>query len=364
MKILFYINDLRSGGKERRLVELIKGLSSFPEIKMGIVLTRDIIHYQDIFSENIQIYYTFRKSMKKDPRVFYQFYKIAKKYKPDIIHVWGNLVATYAIPAKVFLKIPMINNQITGAPLNVSNSLLSHKLTFPFSDKIIANTYAGLKAYNAPRRKSSVIYNGFDFSRIEQLEEEIKVRKRFNIKTKFVIGMVASFSDKKDYQTYIKGANKVLDKVKDVTFLCIGAGDYGKFKKMIHKNNKDKILFLGRQTNVESIMNICDIGVLISDKFQGEGISNALLEFMALRKPVIASNNGGNLELVHNKRNGFIIERGSLELKNKILLLLNNNKLRHDFGKVSEQIVIDNFTIDKMINSFMREYKIIIKNHN
>ena len=166
MKILLFIESLRSGGKERRLVELIKGLQKYPDIECELVLTKKEIHYSDIFNTGIKFHYIIRKNLKKDPRLFLLFYKIAKKFKPDIIHVWGNMVAIYAIPAKVLLGIPMINNQITVAPLKVSGGLFSHHITFPFSDRILANSYAGLKSYNAPKVKSSVIYNGFDFNRI------------------------------------------------------------------------------------------------------------------------------------------------------------------------------------------------------
>lgn len=363
MKILFFINDLRSGGKERRLVELIKGLSNNPSTTIDLVLTREIIHYEEVLSTNVKIYYVKRKEgVKKDPRVFYKFYKITKKIKPDVIHVWGNLTAVYALPTKLILNIPMINSQITDAPIKVSKSILGHNLTFPFSNRILSNSKAGLKAYNAPLIKSRIIYNGFDFNRINNLEDKYFVRNKFNIQTKYVIGMVASFSEKKDYKTYIEAAIAVLEYEKDATFICVGEGDYSNYEVMIPKKNKENIHFLGRQSNVESIMNICDIGVLISNtRVHGEGISNALMEFMALKKPVIANNNGGNAELIINKKNGFILKEGSIELKDKILFLLNNELLRNKFGMESQQIIKNNFSIDTMIDLFKREYEMVIK---
>lgn len=199
MKILFFIESLRSGGKERRLVELIKGLQNYHYIERELVLTRKDIHYKDIFDTGIKIHYIVRKYIKKDPRLFFKFFKIANKYKPDIIHVWGNMVAIYAIPAKILLKKPMINNQITDAPDKVNGGLLSHQVSFPFSNILVANSKAGLKSYNAPLNKSRVIYNGFDFARIENLEDKKITRAKFEIKTNNVVDMVASFSNLKDY---------------------------------------------------------------------------------------------------------------------------------------------------------------------
>ena len=76
MKILFFIETLGGGGKERRLVELIKGLSLNPDVKMEIVLTREGILYKDILSINIKIHYAIRKGLKKDPRIFFKFFKL------------------------------------------------------------------------------------------------------------------------------------------------------------------------------------------------------------------------------------------------------------------------------------------------
>lgn len=356
MKILFFIESLRSGGKERRLVELIKGLKNkHPSIEMELVLTREDIHYQEIFETGIKIRYAIRKYLKKDPRIFFKFYKIAKKFKPDIIHVWGNMVAVYAIPTKILIRIPIINNEITDAPIKVQQGLLSHKLTFPFSDRIIANSFAGLKSYNALEKKSIVIYNGFDFKRINNLTAKESIRVQFNINTKFVVGMVASYSVLKDYKTYLESANLILEKRKDVCFLCIGSGDYSAYKKLVATANVDKILFLGPQANVESIMNCCDIGVLASF---AEGISNSLLELMALGKPIVVSGGGGSAELVIEGKSGFLIpSKDSDLLAEKINLLLNDEETRIEMGINAKQIVKNKFDIDRMVEEFYLEYK-------
>ena len=359
MKILFFTESLRSGGKERRLVELIKGLKKYPDINCELVLTRKDIHYTDIFETEIKIHIIERKYLKKDPSLFFKFYRITKKFKPDIINVWGSMVAIYAIPTKVLLRIPMINNQITVAPLKVSGGLFSHHITFPFSDRLLANSYAGLKSYNAPKVKSSVIYNGFDFNRIANLNDKNTIREMFNIKTKYVVGMVASFSDLKDYRTYVSAANMILEKRNDVIFLCVGAGDDTPYKKMVLSKNKDKILFLGRQSNVENIMNVCDIGILTSNiEKHGEGISNALMEFSALGKPVIATDNGGTPEIIQNNKNGFLVEPFDFtKLADLIKFLLENEQIRIEMGINAKRVVNQKFSIEKMVKEYLMLYE-------
>ena len=171
--------------------------------------------------------------------------------------------------------------------------------------------------------------------------------------------MVASFTEKKDYHTYIKAANKIFEERDDITFLCIGSGNSDKFKKMVMNNNS--ILFLGKQDHVESIMNICDIGVLMTDKKHGEGISNAIMEFNALGKPVIASLGGGTGEIIENDVSGYLIKpKSSSELVEKVFYLINNKKERLAFGKKAKNIVINKFGIERMIEEFITSYKEIL----
>ena len=357
MKILFCIESLHSGGKERRLVELISGLSKYPEIKMELVLTKKDIFYTKIYQTGIKLHFLNKTGIKKDPRIFYHFFKIARKFKPDLIHVWGNMAALLAIPTKVLLRIPMINNQITEVPLKLPAGFFTYKFTFKFSDLILSNTLAGLKCFSAPRSKSKCIYNGFDFQRVQSLNSKREIKEKFQIKTKYLIGMVATFSIYKDYKAYIEAAISVCKKREDVTFISIGGGDYSAYKKKVPRDFIDRILFVGKQNNVESIMNVCDIGVLASFT---EGISNSILEFMALSKPVIATGGGGTREIVVDGENGFHIEaRNPILLAEKIEKLLDEPALIVEFGEKGKKIVQTKFEIDQMIRSFINEYKII-----
>ena len=124
----------------------------------------------------------------------------------------------------------MINSQITEVPLKLPTSSLHIKLTFKFSDLILSNTLAGLKRFSAPRSKSKCIYNGFDFKRVQSLISK-EIKEKFQIKAKYLIGMVATFSIYKDYKTYIDAAISVCRKREDVTFISIGGGDYSAYKK-------------------------------------------------------------------------------------------------------------------------------------
>jgi len=353
MRILFFIETLRSGGKERRLVELIKGLSKYPDIKMELVLMETDVFYNDIFKVDIKIHYLVRKVIKKDPLIFFKFYKIAKKFNPDIINTWGNMVTIYSIPSKIILNVKLINNEITDSPKFQKKGIF-YKIAFKKSDLIVANSIAGLKSYRITKN-SKVIYNGFNFKRLENLIPSELMRKNFDVKTKYIVGMVASFTLAKDYHTYLEVAVNILKQRKDVTFLCIGAGDFTDYKLSIHDNLLSNIKFISQQKDIESLINIFDVSVLSTFN---EGISNFIMESMALVKPVVVSEGGGTSEIVIDGETGFIVkQQSSLIMAEKIDLLLNNKDLREQMGERGINRIKTKFEINNMISKFIDMYK-------
>ncbi len=224
MKILFVIDTLGSGGKERRLTELLKALKSSKEIDFELVVMRNDIHYSEIYDLGISIHRIIRKT-RKDISVFKKFYLLIRQYKPDAVHCWESMTAVYLAPVCRVIGCPLINGMVTNVPLrrNIFNRhLFRARLTFPFSDKIVSNSKAGIEAYRVPLSKGVVIYNGFNFDRLDNLKSDSVIREELQIFTRFIIGMVASFWKQKDYPTYYKAAQILLDRRNDITFLAIG----------------------------------------------------------------------------------------------------------------------------------------------
>ena len=278
--------------------------------------------------------------------------------------------SVYALPAAKIIGIKFVNNFLQDSPekLKITDKgWIRAKLTFPFSEKIAANSYAGLEAYNVPTKKRVCLHNGFDFSRTEGLDSKEDVRKRFNIHTKYVVGMVASFSENKDYQTFLSAAQMLLEKQKDITFVAVGDGDYFEFAKMIIKPEyKDYFKFTGKQKRVLNIINIFDIGVLTTNtRVHGEGIPNVVMEYMALKKPVIVTDCGGNRELVEDKRTGFLVEPSCpIQLKEKISFLLDSENLSAEFGDNGYQKLQQEFNLQTMGDSFLKLYRELFYEHD
>ena len=358
MKILHFTDSICSGGKERQLVELLKGLSVYDQIKSEIVTMSYDIHYSEIQQLDIKIHYLIRKS-RKDISTIYRLYKLCQVVQPDLIHTWGSFPSIFTAPIAKIRGIKFINGTIRKAPKRLmlfGEDWLRSKITFPLSDKIVANSLAGLKSYRAPFNKSVYIHNGFDFKRIKKLDSPNTIRQRFGISTNKVVGMVATFSDNKDYNTFLLSAISILKKREDVTFIAVGDGpNFEDYKRSINPYFQDKIRLLGKQDGVESIINLFNIGILAS---YTEGLSNSIMEYMALGKPVVASKNEGNQELILNKKTGFLVEQKDVgAMVSAITTLLDNKNLCNQMGNLAKERIQKCFSSQKMVSSYVELYK-------
>lgn len=369
MKILFFINGILLGGKERRLVGLMEGMKCRNEIEFELAVMHPEINYQEILEMRIKIHYLIRKR-KNDVFIFPRLYKICKDSKIDIIHCWDSMTAVYAIPVCKLLKIKLVNGMVVDTPVRqnlLNKNWLRAQLTFPFSNIIVGNSRAGLHAYGAPFKKSICIYNGMDFTRFKNLENPDHLKNEIfggNSESLFIVGMVAAFEIRKDYGTVIKAAIDLTSRIEKIRFILVGGGEFlEQMKEVVPKNLKQKIIFLGKRSNVENIINIFDVGILITNsKIHGEGISNSIIEYMALRKPVIATRGGGTDEVVFHNKNGYLINPADPhELVEKIQDLMNDND-RERLGKAGNELVTLKFDLKEMTSHYFNVYENIMRN--
>ena len=106
-------------------------------------------------------------------------------------------------------------------------------------------------------------------------------------------------------------------------------------------------------------MHAFDIGVLLNNtKGHGEGISNAIMEYMAAGLPVIATDAGGTPELVKDKISGFLVPAFDPEIVvGKINYLLKNEQIRKEMGQKGRKIIEAEFNLGKMVSSYLNLYQ-------
>jgi glycosyltransferase involved in cell wall biosynthesis len=362
IKIIFFIGSLRAGGKERRLVELLSYLSSRGLYELLVIMTSHHIHYEKFHELNIRYHVIPKMWNRNDVSVFYKFYRIVQQYQPDIIHSWGKMQTLYCIPTVIKTKLPLINSQITGAPPSINKISLDYlidRVNFKYSKTVLSNSKAGIEAFRPPLHKSRVIHNGVNLERFEGLPDVAAVKEKYNILTPYTVVMVASVSPNKNYRLFFDIAQVITKIRSDISFIGVGwyiedDPDYQDIKELTCNNGR--LLFPGNINDVEALVNACDIGVLFSPN--GEGISNAIIEYMSLGKPVIASRIGGNTELIQHNENGYLVKESSAdEIAELVIELIDNKDKRDEFGKKSKEIILHSFSLERMGEKFEATYR-------
>jgi glycosyltransferase involved in cell wall biosynthesis len=344
---------------ERRLLELIKYLKQNDEYSLTLVIAEDIIHYKYANELGIPIKLIKRKDLKYDPTLFIRFFRFCRTFKPDIIHTWGRFATFNAIPAKIICRKPLVSNLINSARESFrqnSHDRFFHKIDILFSDIILSNSEAGIKNFKINSHKALVIRNGVHTERFEGEFDKTDVRLKFKINTPYVVVMVARFGKSKDYDLFIDIAREMYNVRKDVTFLGVGDGpQLSRIRDRIKKEEVNNVILVGNQNEVESLIYASDIGLLCTFS---EGISNTIIEYMGMGKPVIVTDTfGGSRELVIDGETGFCTERNAEEVIKHINFLLNNQKLRTEMGNKGKERIFSEFTIERMGRDFENLYK-------
>jgi glycosyltransferase involved in cell wall biosynthesis len=368
MKILFLIDEICVGGKERRMIELIKGLLSTGGYEITLVYFTPGIGYPYLLDMPIRLL-ELKRTTKKDLSIFSKLYRLIRNFKPDVIHSWGSMSSIYVLPSVLlYRRAKFINGIIADAPENLTiknEDYLRGRLTFPFSDAIVSNTHAGIRSYKAQSKKSHCIYNGMDPARFINLKSKQSVLDSIGLKAdEFIVGMIAVFEDRKDYETIIKAAAKLQEQKHKIKILLIGDGMLKKSMEELADSLKVKnVLFLGHKPDVENYIQLLNAGVLTTNHpVHCEGISNSLIECMALGKPIIGTAGGGTNELINDGYNGYLIPPKNPELlAERILYLFNHQAISEEMGRNGLKMAMEKFTLDRMTKDFINVYNAVSK---
>ena len=203
-----------------------------------------------------------------------------------------------------------------------------------------------------------LIYNGIDNS-IFKKYDKLESIKKFNLPTNKKIITFLSNKGKCNIQKGWSYTKKIINHYKNnknILFLCIGG------KKEDEQFNSDNIKFISYiadKTLVAQYYSVSDIFLLTS---LAENFPLVILEAMACGTPIVSFDVGGVKEAVIHKQNGYIAEyKNTDDLINGIEYIFKLND--DEINKMSEnsiQRVKENFTLDIMINNYLKLYNKIL----
>ena len=294
-------------------------------------------------------------------KAFKNLIKIQKENNYDIVHVHTPVASIFGRLLKV--KFPKLKTIYTahGYHFLKGGSKLGWILYYPiekvmakFTDVTIninSEDYEITKSKLKPKKCYLVKGVGLDLNLYKTLSSEEQKRKKqeLNIKDEdFVVIMIAELNENKNQIQLIKALEVIKDRCPKIKAIFVGEGDKLQELKEESKNRgvRDKVLFLGFRNDVNELINISDIGVLLSYR---EGLPRNIMELMANGRKVIATNIRGCRDLVCNDNVGTLVEVGDYEGTARAIekyYLLNDKEFRvcdeirkYDIESVNEELM-------------------------
>ncbi|MDP4104595.1 MAG: N-acetyl-alpha-D-glucosaminyl L-malate synthase BshA [Bacillota bacterium] len=219
------------------------------------------------------------------------------------------------------------------------------------SNSLIEQTYELIN----PDKPIETVYNFIDH-RVYQKSDSSHLREEFEIDlAEKVIIHVSNFRPVKRVEDVVKTFAKIA-KTMPAKLLLVGDGpEVSKVSKLVNKLGlNNRVLFLGRQENLEELYSISDLMLLLSEK---ESFGLVLLEAMACGVPCIGTNVGGIPEVIEEGKTGFICNLGDIEdIAAKAIYLLTEQELHKKFSEMAIETVRSKFHAETIVKQYEQLY--------
>jgi glycosyltransferase involved in cell wall biosynthesis len=210
------------------------------------------------------------------------------------------------------------------------------------------------------KNKILVVNNGLDFETLSKLESKRdQFRNELGIKNQILIGSVGRLAPAKGYKYLIEAAAILLDEI-DCRFVIIGDGEEKQnLQKLIdYKGLTNFVLLIGHRENIPQLMPAFDLFVLPS---LIEGMPTVILEAMYAKVPVVATSICGTPEVVIDGKTGLLVRsKDPKDLTEKVMCLLQNEKLRKEIIASSFEMVTQKYSLKTKVETLQRVYESVI----
>ena len=381
IKVLNIITRMELGGPPILLIDILQRLNREHfecSILTGITIDRK---YNMIgFARNKHIRVSTMPSLVrnvhplKDIISLIKLFLFLKKEKYDVIHCHtskggfiGRLAAKLA-GSKIIIYSPH-GDIFEGyfCKLATDFFILLEKFAARFTDKIINLTKREIERFLeygiGTRQQLKHIYNGIDIQYYEHaISSNLRKRDEFGLsKDDFICATVGRLVPVKGHTYLIKAIHKVVKVIPEARFLFVGDGEIkSKLSEEIRSLDlQENIFLLGSRNDIATILSCIDIFLLPS---LNEGFGMALIEAMAEKKPVIATNVGGIPEVVIDGETGILVPPKDPEaFSSAIIKLYKNPELSRRMGLAGYNRAKRLFDITTTVHNLERLYSNLVK---
>jgi glycosyltransferase involved in cell wall biosynthesis len=218
----------------------------------------------------------------------------------------------------------------------------------------------GLHTWGIPADRIAQIPNGVDTDRFapSTLEDKQRAREALGLEeANQVTIFVGRLSAVKGVDTLLRAWKNVHQVNPNSRLLLLGDGPERTALQVLadELDLGQTLAFCGAQPDVLPYFQAADLFALPS---VSEGLPNALLEAMAAGLPCVASNIGGNVDLISHGDNGLLFQPGSVEHLTDVLLRLSGNDIeRREFGRRARETVEADYSLDRVMEKYVELYR-------
>lgn len=283
-----------------------------------------------------------------------------RRTKTDIVHTRNAEAFFYGFLGAKFAGVPRIIHSEHGRTFNDRPlRFIVQRLFSRHTDRIFSVTeqlkHDLVGNIGIPASRIEVLYNGVDLGRFKPASR-LEILSQLGFQPgDMVVGSVGRLVTVKNYPLLLQSF-RALDR-KDIKLVFVGDGpERPALEKMATMIGLEKqVRFLGHRDNVAELLAAFDIFVLPSIS---EGMSNTLLEAMGAGIAAVASDVGGNPEIIREGVDGLLFPSGNVEaLVSRLQSLLTNAGRRAQLAQGGRERVHRDFSIDAMISRYERLYE-------
>jgi len=352
------------GGGQRSLLGLLEGLDK-TEFKPIVVCPVEGSLSQEVKKLNIGTRIVNMPSLRQLNLIglckgVSQLKKIIKDEKINLVHANGSRAAIYAGLASKLTGIRLVWH----VRIVDSDGLLDRFLASLSTRIIVVSEAVNRRFIWMQNRRDGVktIYNGIDLERFSPVLSGEGIRREFGLDSDTpLVGTVGRLDWYKGHDYFLMAARKVIDKFPNCHFMIVGEGQKRKELEDLTKklNLKNNITFTGDRKDIAEILASFDLFVLSS---VSEGLGRSVIEAMAMRKAVVATNVGGIPEVVRDRESGIVVPAKNVgALAEAIIDLVENNDKTLEMGLSGRRIVKEKFDIKANVEKTQELYKDILK---
>jgi glycosyltransferase involved in cell wall biosynthesis len=282
---------------------------------------------------------------------------------PGLIHVNDIWWVPQTLRAVAGVRVPIIAHvrQEIEPPKVRRYELDKVDLVLPMSRQIRQSLEKG----GVLPERLKVLHSGIDLSAVPDHEDGREIRHRFGIPAEaLVLGTVANLFARKGYDVMLRALPEIVATFPQVHYLIVGTGD-ADYETRLRAIVRDlglesRVHFAGFADPVYPCLAAMDLYV---HPALMEGFGIAVLEAMAMRKPVVATTAGGLPEVAQDGDTGILVPPGDPDaLARAVLLLLQDPARCRKLGEAGRDRVAALFTVDAMMDNLAAGYRALLGN--